>query len=642
MRLFRFCSQLALGLLLAGHALASVEKDFLAAREAYGKGRNDQFARLADRIPAQHPLKVYLDYWRLKNGPVATDTLLAFADANPDTPLSERALQEAARFHGKNENWAGFRQIAGRLVRQDNELRCFGLRARLDQNEPGAATEALALWRTAQDLPSSCAPLFATLSVRGLLTIDNRLDRLRLALEAGNLGLARDLIASLPENDRATAELLGQAQRAPQTVLDATVSSETQREVQLYALAQLAKSDPGRAAVLWEARVANLPEATARHGWGIVAMAAARQLKPEAVAWFQRAQTELSDNQRTWRIRAMLRAGRWLDVYQGILGLPTESQNEAVWRYWKARALRALNAGYQANQLFAQLSREPHYYGLLAYEELPVRLETRADEYRPTPDRIEAAKAHPGLNRALLLRKLDLNVDAVAEWDWALRGMRDEDILAAAELARQAQWYDRAILTAEKTRTIHSFDLRYLTPYRDLAEAHASQNSLDPAWVYGLMRQESRFVDYARSQVGAQGLMQIMPATAKWIARQMGLDKKAHAKVGEPEANIRFGTFYLKRLYDDLNGSAVLATAGYNAGPGRARRWQADTPLEGAVYTETIPFTETREYVKKVLANAMHYSRLLGTPSKPLKERLGTIPPRATTVAATGLTDPQP
>jgi soluble lytic murein transglycosylase len=322
----------------------------------------------------------------------------------------------------------------------------------------------------------------------------------------------------------------------------------------------------------------------------------------------------------------MLRAGRWLDVFQGIAGLPQSIQNEAVWRYWKARALKALNAGYQANQIFARLSQEIHYYGLLAYEELPARLEARPDEYRPTPDQLKAAESHPGLARALLLRKLDRQADAVAEWEWALRGMDDQALLAAAELARAAEWFDRAILTAEKTREEHSFDLRYLTPYRDLAEAQASRNDLDPAWVYGLMRQESRFVDHARSQAGAQGLMQIMPQTAKWIARRLGQDRTAYRKMADPEANIRFGTYYLRHLLDSLDGSPVLATAGYNAGPGRARRWRADTALEGAIYIETIPYAETREYVKKVLANAMYYNHRLGLPSHSLKERLGTIP----------------
>jgi len=236
--------------------------------------------------------------------------------------------------------------------------------------------------------------------------------------------------------------------------------------------------------------------------------------------------------------------------------------------------------------------------------------------------------ALPGIRRALLLREIGLTANAVAEWDWTLRQAGDVELLAAAEIARRRQWYDRAIVTAERTRELHDFDLRYLTPYRDLAQARAREFGLDEAWIYGLMRQESRFVAQARSRVGAQGLMQIMPATAAWIARQLGDKHGARADVNQPATNVRYGSFYLKRVLDDLQGSPVLATAAYNAGPGRARRWQAAVPLEGAVYIETIPFLETREYVKKVMANAMHYSQRLGLERTALRDRLGTVPAR--------------
>lgn len=629
-------SLLLVGLLAAGISRADDDDDFRAARTAYFKG-SSQFARLAGRVSERHPLKVYLQYWQLKGGSASTEALLAFADAHPDTPLSERLRQEVARFHGKNENWPAYLEVAARLARQDKELQCYDLRARLDRPEASAA--ALALWRTAQDLPSSCEPLFAALAARGLLSDGDRIARLRLALEADNLRLARELIVALPETAQPDPGRLDLAQRSPETTLATAPANAAEQEIVLYALARLAKADPDHAARLWQERAAGTPEAVRQHGWGIIAQAAARQLRPEAVAWFQSAQDQLSDSQRIWRIRTMLRAGRWLEVYQGIAGLPEATRGEAVWRYWKARALLALNATYQANQLFAQLSREIHYYGLLAYEELPVRLETRPDDARPSPEQVAAAEADSGIARALLLRRLGLMSDAVAEWEWALRGKDDMAILAAAEVARRADWLDRAIMTAEKTREVHSLDLRYLTPYRDLAEAQAGRHGLDPAWVYGLMRQESRFVDYARSRVGAQGLMQIMPATAKWLAKQMGLDRKASARMHVPEENIRFGTYYLRRLLDGLDGSPVLATAGYNAGPGRARRWQADTVLEGAIYMETIPYAETREYVKKVMANAMYYNRRLGLPGRTLKERLGVIPARATAVAAATAAD---
>jgi soluble lytic murein transglycosylase len=238
---------------------------------------------------------------------------------------------------------------------------------------------------------------------------------------------------------------------------------------------------------------------------------------------------------------------------------------------------------------------------------------------------------------------MDLPGDAQEEWNRALRGMSDRQLLAAAELALREEWYDRAIVSANLTKAEHNFDLRYIAPYRDLASAYAQENGLDEAWVYGLIRQESRFVAYARSRVGAQGLMQIMPATAQWISKQLGLDRRAHNKVGSPDTNIRFGTYYLKRIYESLDQSPVLATAGYNAGPGRARRWQADSPLEGAIYVESIPFQETRDYVKRVMANAMFYRSRFGGEARPLKERLGVIPARQQAQpVATNPADPDP
>ncbi len=622
------------GLLFSGAALASTDQDFLAARDAFAKKDMAQVEQLATQIPAQHPLGVYLAYWQLSGRSSTAAEWLEFADAHPDTPLSERARQEAARFYGALEDWPALRQVTVRLVKPDRELQCLDLRARLQLRQPGAANEALALWRTAQDLPSSCDRLFADPAMQGALTTGHRIERLRLALETGNLRLARALLAALPYDERPDADLLSLAQKSPEKVIAAAPARAAEREIQLYALARVAKGNPERAAQIWDGRADALTAAQAQSGWGVIGMAAARLLKPEAAAWYLRAHNQLTDTQRLWGIRTMLRAGRWQDVHQTILGLPAATQSEAVWRYWKARALQATGNTYQANQLLAQLSREFHYYGLMAYEELPVRVENRQDEYRPTSASLQAAEANAGLARALLLRQHRMDSDAAAEWEWALRGMSDIQLLAAAELARKAGWYDRAINTAEKTRDIHSFDLRYLTPYRDLAESQANRNRLDPAWVYGLMRQESRFVDQARSRVGAQGLMQIMPGTARWIAQQLGISKNTPLRMHEPEDNIRFGTYYLKNLSDSLNGSAVLATAGYNAGPGRARQWQAEADLEGTIYVETIPFVETREYVKKVLANAMHYSRRLGLPTRSLKERLGIVPGRAAAVSA--------
>jgi soluble lytic murein transglycosylase len=625
-------------ILLAGAASASVDDTFLAARDAYGRGKMDTFSHLSAKVPASYPLRVYLDYWQIKSRSASSDELAKFAADHSDSPLSERVLQDLARFYGKNEDWPAYLEVSEKLTRKSLELTCYDLRAKLARGDQTVVNQGLGIWLTAQDLPSSCDPLFATLASMDLLTDGIRVARLRLALEAGNLPLARHLVSTLEPDNSADLALLDQASLAPEKVLAAEPTSQVQREINFYALSRLAQKDQAQAAQTWNARLSAFPEAEQRYGWGVVALASARQLNPQAVTWFLLAKDQLSDIQNVWMARTMLRAGRWLDVYRSIVSMPADMQDEAVWRYWKARALLAMKLPDRANLIFAKLSHEIHYYGLLANEELPESLENQPVDYRPSPEEVRQVNRLTGLKRALLLHSLELNTDAAAEWNWAIRGFDDHQLLAAAELARQNQWYDRAIQTAERTQSTHNMDLRYLTPYRDLADTYSEKNGLDPAWVYGLMRQESRFMDYARSNVGARGLMQIMPATGRWIAKLMGLGRKAHAEIADPDVNIKFGTFYLKRLLTSLDNSAVLATAGYNAGPGRARRWQASEPLEGAIYTESIPIPETREYVKKVLANAMYYSQRLGLRGNTLKERLGIIPAQATAPVASGAT----
>ena len=203
--------------------------------------------------------------------------------------------------------------------------------------------------------------------------------------------------------------------------------------------------------------------------------------------------------------------------------------------------------------------------------------------------------------------------------------MDDRELLAAANLAKRNQIWDRAINTADKTRNEHDFTLRFLAPYGETVRPAAQNQSLDDAWVYGLMRQESRFITNAKSNVGASGLMQLMPATAKWVAKKIGLRDFSQGRVNDTETNVLLGTSYMRLVMENLDNHPVLASAAYNAGPGRAKKWRADRPLEGAIYAESIPFSETRDYVKKVMSNAVYYSAQFNGKPDSLKTRLGVI-----------------
>jgi len=240
---------------------------------------------------------------------------------------------------------------------------------------------------------------------------------------------------------------------------------------------------------------------------------------------------------------------------------------------------------------------------------------------------VAQARRNPGLARSLELYRLGLRGEGTREWNFTIRGMDDAQLLAAADLARRAEVFDRAINTADRTSRQHNYRVRFLAPFREVFREQARAFDLEEAWVLGLVRQESRFIADAKSSAGARGLMQLMPATARWMARRIGMDLSPQ-RVSEVGTNVTLGTGYLKHVLEIL-GHPVLASAGYNAGPGRAQRWRDVKPLEGAIYAETIPFNETRDYVKKVMANTMFYAALLGGQHQPLKQRLGMIAARA-------------
>lgn len=300
-------------------------------------------------------------------------------------------------------------------------------------------------------------------------------------------------------------------------------------------------------------------------------------------------------------------------------------QEEPAWRYWKAYTLKQRGNIVAANALLLSLAKEQSYYGLLAQESLGDIISAPPVTYHATEADVAAIEKLPAVQRAVLLYRLDLRWESRLEWMQTIRDMDDRQLIAAAEFAFRQEWYDLAINTADKTKLTHDFALRYPTPYRDMMQSYVRENQLDEAWVYGLIRQESRFIAQASSGVGAAGLMQVMPATARWIAKRIGFGQYHDNMIHQLATNIQFGTYYLRHVLESMNGQSVMATAAYNAGPGRAKRWADKTPLEGAVYTETIPFNETRDYVKKVMGNAQYYARRLGMQTQPISQRLGTI-----------------
>jgi soluble lytic murein transglycosylase len=321
-----------------------------------------------------------------------------------------------------------------------------------------------------------------------------------------------------------------------------------------------------------------------------------------------------------------LRDGQWQVVRESIDRMSFAATHQPAWIYWYGRALAVRGEEMGSRAYYLRIAGQADFYGLLASEELGYVMALPDVTHVPSEQEVAAAAREPGLMRALELIRLGIRVEGVREWLFTIRSFDDARLLAAAELARRNAVYDRAIHTADRTSRLHNFTLRYPMPYQDVFRGYAATHGVDEAWVLAVVRQESRFNTDARSSAGAAGLMQVMPGTARYVAGKIGLRNYRPKAVTNVETNVTLGTGYLKLVMEQL-GHPVLASAAYNAGPSRARRWRDDKPLEGAVYVESIPFPETRDYVKKVMANAVYYAAVLDRKPVPLKARLGVIQP---------------
>ena len=609
------------------------DADFLAAHGAFRAGDSARLERFAQRLK-KTPLEVYVSYYQLRLDLENADAgaVKKFLSRPEDTPMIDRLRGEWLKLLGKKQQWDLFDAEYPRLLNEDTELSCYALQSRLRNQEQAALGEARTLWFNGKSRPDSCGPLFEAALSAGIISEQDIWQRLRLALEAGNVSLARQLAERL--GDAISPAALQSAAADADRYLENLALNDAgkgRRMIALFALHRLGKQSPDLAIARWEKIATHFTEAEQHYFYGWLAYEAARKLDNRTLPWFKAAaNTPLNEQQSAWRVRAALRAQDWPQVLGGINAMSEQQQRETAWRYWKARALQAGGKPAEARTLFAALSGEYNFYGQLASDELadlPVLSKTTAPKHGKQD--VATMLALPGIQRTLALYRMDMRSEASNEWSWTLRNFNDHELLDAAEIARRNKMYDRAINAADRTVSVHDFGLRYLAPYRKALQAYIREHGLEEAWVYGLIRQESRFVTAAKSDTGAAGLMQIMPATARWTARKLGLKGYRQSLIHQLDTNLRLGTYYMKTVLSRFDDNPVLASAAYNAGPGRAHRWRGDLPLEGAIYAETIPFDETRDYVKKVMSNTMYYARQFDAPSPPLKQRMGIVSPRA-------------
>lgn len=644
----RLCKLWLGTLLLSGQVAAMSDQAlFEHARDAYAKKNELVLAEDVSELESQrYILAPYAAYWLmlLRLNQADNAEVQAFINQYAEMVFVDRLRGEWLKKLGKKQDWALFFEHYPSFKRTDVAVECYALYGKSLLESEDVTAQAKKIWLTSADLPSSCTPLFDVMQSTGALSENDIWTRLRIALQDGQLNVAKSVIARLSTFDKSNLALLTIAEQTPKLLLTSknvlvkignkktslkapAFKSRDDIEVNLYALERLARSNILEAININQTLQKQWSARDADYAWGRIAYHAARVHNPQALELYAKANdSALNKEQLAWMARAAMRAQNWDVLLNAIGKMDIAQQEEGAWRYWKGRALKEKAMITEANKILGPLSTERHYYGWLALEELGSVMNNPLQQYTPTEQEVMAVASQLGIKRALALQKLDMRWESKAEWVWATRNFDDKELLAAAEYAQQQQWYDVAISTADNTKLLHDFNLRYPIPYRDLFRAAAVNQNLDESWIYGLTRQESRFMHYAKSGVGASGLMQLMPATAKWAAKRMGLTDYHQEMIHDLKFNIGIGAYYMRYTLEAMNGQAVMATAAYNAGPSRARRWAADAPMEAAIYIESIPFRETRSYVQKVMANAQMYAPKLGYAVQSLKTRMGTIP----------------
>ncbi len=666
------CGALALACSLPAAAQSKGDDVLLEMQQAYRKGDRKRLAVLLPQARG-HVLEPWAAYWELRARlpEASTQDVQDFLTSYAGTYQEDRMRNDWLQLLGQRRDWTNFAaEHPNYRMSDDREVRCYALL--IDHlKSPGLdarlADEVRKLWYAQRDADDGCTAAAERLVGSRNLTAADVWKKAHIATEANRPRAAREAVQIVaPEAAGLVTELNANPAKFLSTKYLALRT--VRKEVITLALIKLATTDPDAAIEQLKGKWA--PQLTAEERnwiWGVIGKQAANRLSDAAPGYYANVtrDADLNDELLGWKVRAALRQRQWPAVLEATRAMSEEGRADPTWAYWRARALlagippaeRALldaaslvdagatppsrhKADYQeARQLLESIASPRGFYEQLAMEELGQRIPVPPKPPALTAAEKDAARQNAGLTRAIHAIRIGLRPDGVREWNYTTNlhtkgGMSDRELLAAADLACQNEIWDRCINTSERTKAVIDLEQRFPMPHRDAVVKRSREINLDPAYVYGLIRQESRFIMDARSHVGASGLMQVMPATAKWTAKKIGLAGFTPDQITDRDTNIAIGTGYLKLVLDDFGGSMPLAAAAYNAGPGRPRAWRNGPTMEAAIWAENVPFSETRDYVKKVLANTTSYAAILSGQPQSLKGRLGTVGPRTGNGAA--------
>lgn len=606
--------------------------DFIAARDALRQGQQRRFRQLAQGLE-NYSLYPYLEYWDLNRRlrDAADREVESFLERYPDIYLAGRLKRRWLETLAQQGHWQAFLQHFDGS--NDTEMECFRRRALYKSGDRQGALQGMEqLWLVGRSQPRACDPLFSVWREAGHLTPELAWQRVALAMEGGQTYLARYLERYLTPAQADWSQLWREIHRHPERILDhprLRQDSALARTLLTHGVRRMTRTNPGRAAEIWDKLVMEYAfseaefNATERH----IAVALARRHAPEAMHWLGNV-ADADEDVREWRILTAVNQDDWEGVIYWYDRLPAEEQQSLRWRYWLARAYEESGKPGRAQVIYASVARARDYYGFLAADRIGSSYDFGNRPLQFSAAELAETEQLSGIVRMREFYVMGDSLNARREWYATIQSMDSREIQKVARITHDWGWHARAIHSLGEARAWDDLEIRFPLAHHDHIRENANKQQVDPAWAFAVIRQESAFASDARSPKGAMGLMQIMPSTGRLIARDLNTPLKHKNQLLDVDTNIRFGISYLRKVMNRFDDNTVLATAAYNAGSQRVRSWlPAEEQMAPDRWIENVPFHETRNYLKRVLAYSAIYDERMQQPVTPLRQRMPLIVP---------------
>lgn len=573
-----------------------------------------------------YPLRPYIELKTLTKYPYLSNKkhIERFLKEHKYSPLDWPLRKKWLQYLAKQKQTALFEQHYRDIG--DTALRCIHALNLVGNNatEQQGLNIAQQLWVVGKSQPKECDPLFKKWQQAGRQTVDLVWQRLTLAADGGSHSLIPYLKKLLPDEQKYLADLWLKVRRSPSQVSRTSnfpkKIPQLERQIITYGLKRLVWHDRELALRSWEKQSKRfkfnqqeLKEISHRF-----AVSLALINHDQASLWLEKANKYGADSELArWHLAHLLRQRDWQQALHLIQAIPEDVAADYVFQYWQARSYEQLQANAKAADGFQTLAKKRHYYGFMASGKLNQAASMNNRPIEATQQQLDKVASLPAARRALEFRALGRNLSARREWNYLQTQLSAENKAIAAVLANQKDWHAQAIFGFSKAGYLDDLAKRFPMPFDTQIEAHAKKHQVDIAWAYAIARRESSFMPDAASGVGALGLMQVMPGTARYLAKK----KVSRTSLFNPDENVALGTQYLRYLLDKMHNNPILATASYNAGWRRVKQWlpeQQSLPLD--LWIETIPYKETRNYVKAVMAYKQIYRQHLGQQDNYFKE----------------------